>query len=259
MKLLDQFIGPRLHHLKMVGYNFAVHRRLDLPDNINIEVSKACNRRCHYCPQSVAPFKQEVISEHIWNLFKARLAEYGWRGAVVITKYSEVSLVTHSERYVSELAAIGCKPMLFTNGDRPDVLRRWIEAGAFRIIVTEHPPFKEGWREPIAALEREFSKVMRVRRLDASVLHNQAGHVEMKADEFTPLERCYSAHALYVNMDGSCSMCCLDYYSKEIVGDIRQKTMAQVWAGYRQIRKTLAGGEPATEMCRSCFGLETAT
>jgi radical SAM protein with 4Fe4S-binding SPASM domain len=233
----------------MAVFNVLVHRRIDLPSAIGLEVSTACNRRCHYCPQSVSPHKQSVVSPEVWELFVHRLAEYRWRGAVALTKYNELSLVPKSWNYVAHVANLGCRPVLFSNGDKPDVVERWVEAGAFRVRVTQHPPEKPGWHEAIEAVRRRHPRVVKVAKLQW--LHNQAGRV----DTGERMDSCRNAHGISVNVDGTVSMCCLDYESEHIVGDIRRQSFKEIWDSqeHKRVRKLVVRGIPATELCKTCL------
>ncbi len=238
----------------MATFNVIVHGRIDLPSAIGLETSTACNRRCHYCPQSVAPHKQKIVDADIWHLFLRRLEEFRWRGAVALTKYNEFSLVPNSWNYVAALRDRGCRPVLFSNGDRPEVIERWVEAGAFRVRVTEHPPFRPEWAERIEEVRRRHPRVVKVARLQW--LHNQAGRIETGER----MDYCYNAHGISVNHDGTVSMCCLDYENEHLVGDIRRQSFAEIWRSprHRAVREKVVRGVPATPLCSTCLNPKAA-
>ena len=236
------------HKIKLDVFNFLVHGSFDMPGSIGIETSTACNRRCVYCPQSVSPKKQKFIDKDIWNIFIDRILEYKWKGATSIIKYNEPGLIKNSDSYIFQLHSIGCRPIIFTNGDFPDMVLRWCKAGAFRIRITEHPPFKEGWHEKLIPIQEEYPSVVKIAKL--SFIHNQAG--EVQGEKF---ERCFNAHGLSINIDGSVSMCCVDYHSTHIVGNITKQSFSEIWndKDFRGIRNKVIKGIPATEMCKSCL------
>lgn len=241
-------INQLIHRAKLKTFNFLVHRRIDIPGSIGIEISTACNRRCHYCPQSVEPKKQKIIEKNVWEVFKIRIKEYKWKGATSIIKYNEPSLAPDSDRYVRELRELGCRPIIFSNGDKPDVVRKWCEAGAFSVIITEHPPKKEYWLEKLLEVQRDYPTKIRIKKL--SWIHNQAGKVE--GERF---DKCYNADGLSINIDGSVSMCCVDYNSDYIMGDILNQSFHDIWnnENFRGIRQKVIKGIPATEMCKNCL------
>ncbi len=238
------------------AYNFARHGlRFGLPTIIGIEIATACNRRCHYCPVSIDPMKQEIISEEMWALFKSRLREYRWRGILGMARYNELSLVPKSERYVRELVELGCLPLIPSNGDKPDVVRKWCEAGAKRIEITQHPPDKDGWLDAIAEVQKEHPKIIRIRRIEPDVLHNQAGMVPAQTNPRT--HACLSVLGLTVDVYGDALLCCLDYYRKHQYGNIKDKSLEQIWTdlNYVKVRKLIGERKPGAALCKGCSEL----
>lgn len=244
-----------VHFAKLVAFNLWKHWHWDLPNAIGIETSTACNRRCHYCPQSKEPHKQQLIEPRVFDKFINRLRELRWHGVVATTKYNEPSLHPDSAEFVRRIRLAECMPMVFTNGDRPEAIQKWVEAGAFRIRVTEHPPFKPGWAEALAPLAKRYPNVVKVERL--KWIHNQAGKVSGEK-----IDHCFSAHGLSVNIDGTVSMCCVDYDSKYLIEDesknqmdIFQNSLREIWDSpwHRNIRCKVIRGIPATELCKNCL------
>lgn len=233
---------------KMALFNIIVHRRIDLPTAIGIEISTACNRRCVYCPQSVAPTTQSFIENAVWYQFLYRLAELKWKGATAITKYNEPSLNKNSSLYVQQLRSLGCRPIIFSNGDKPDAVREWCEAGAFRVRITEHPPYRDQWLEKLRPVIEKYPNQVIVSRLP--IIFNQAGMVEGEK-----MERCYSSHGISCNIDGTVSMCCVDYKSENLIGDIKTQSIKEIWNSqkHRRIRSLVIRGIPATKLCVECL------
>lgn len=236
------------HQLKLKTFNALVHGRFNLPGAIGIEISTACNRRCSYCPQSVEPKKQKIIEPEVWRMFIKRIQEYKWRGATSIIKYNEPSLVPASWKFVEELSDLGCRPLVFSNGDKPDIVRKWCEAGAFRVIITEHEPTKKDWYKNLHPILLDYPNILRIAPL--TWIHNQAGKVEGET-----FEKCYNANGISVNIDGTVSMCCVDYNSEYIMGDIMKESFHEIWNKplFKEIRRKVIKGIPATKMCENCF------
>ena len=135
--------------------------RLGLPTALGIELSTACNRSCSYCPQSINKPKQSIISPMVWRRFLEALREFGWNGMVGLHRFGEPTLVPRLELYVHDLkvARPRCLPVLFTNGDRPEVIERCLRAGLARAIITCHEGTDEmKWIPPLEKLRREFGR-----------------------------------------------------------------------------------------------------
>lgn len=228
-----------------------------MPTAIGMEISTACNRRCHYCPQSVTPQKQKIVTRETWERFLSRLEEIPWRGMVTFHSYNEPTIVPGFPDYVRELKSRlpHCFPLLFSNGDKPDVIDESMKAGVFLAIITEHPPFKPTWRPRIEELEKKWGWRIRAKRL--SSLHNQAGR--MKDIECEPMTKCIEAvGGMGIDVDGNMGLCCVDYEHnyRNLFGNIHEKTIKEIWFSKRavEVRRMLANGQPATVLCNGCFG-----
>lgn len=243
-------IKHKLHQIKVNTFNIIVHQRINLPSSVGIEISAACNRRCYYCPQSIEPMKQQIIEPKVFSQFIDRVREYRWRGMVGLTKYNELALVPNSEEYVRRVAEAGARPVIFTNGDFPDTIVKWIDAGAFRVHVTQHPPEKDNWAEKLEPVRKKYPFRVTVRKLPW--IHNQAGKLMTVGDRF---DVCYQANGLSINIDGTVSMCCLDYSRAYLVGDIMKQSFDEVWNGdrFKAIRERVTKGIPATRLCGGCL------
>lgn len=220
---------------------------------VNIEVSEGCNRRCHYCPISEFPTKLKVIDEELWNLFKRRVQEWRWRGMVGLSRYNELSLVKGSERYVAEIREIGALPHVFSNGDKPDQIRAWCREGAFRIVITEHPPKKEGWKEQVLELQEEFPKIIVVKALAPDMLHNHGGKVEVKEAQRAP-SYCRAQNTLTINIEGNALICCLDFHSQHTFGNVKEHSFEEIWRGekYLKVRRAIIDRKAGTKLCSTC-------
>jgi radical SAM protein with 4Fe4S-binding SPASM domain len=82
-------------------------------------------------------------------------------------------------------------------------------------------------------------------------LHNWAGTLNGRSDVQYPCYRMWLTFT--VLWDGRVSLCCADYDGRNVLGDLRTSTIAQVWnsPAYRAVRRQhLESGGP--EICRSC-------
>ncbi len=64
--------------------------------------------------------------------------------------------------------------------------------------------------------------------------------------------------SMTINWDGSVSVCCIDYYHRGIIGNVREKNIADIWKGKRlqEIRKYhIEGDFGKVAVCKDCKGL----
>lgn len=240
------------------AYNSLRHLRLQsLPEIISIETSTACNRRCIYCPQGHAPIKQQVMTPELWYTCLYRLAELRWKSLVYLTHYNEFTLLPDCSRYVKELASLGCKPVIYSNGDRPERLLECLNAGAQRLYITKHPPTNENWLpnlQPVIKLGGH-----RVKMQELKVLHSHAGRLPDDAfirPKYTQKSCVVPVNGVVVGVNGNIALCRLDYGTKHNFGDIRKDSLLEIWKRMAPLRSRLRKGEPVTDLCRNCMELE---
>lgn len=120
-----------------------------LPDFIEIETSRYCNRRCPWCPNGPMAFRteQELMP---WDLFERlilQLADHRFSGWIALHNYNEPLA---NPRLVTELAFIAgrlrhSKPSIFTNGDllNSEMVRALCNAGVSYLRVMRYPPLSQ--------------------------------------------------------------------------------------------------------------------
>ena len=270
MKLVSFFPNPAIKTLAIRMHNLIFHGGWGLPEMISLELSQACNRRCFYCPQSTTPKKQQIVSQEVWNTFLKRLEEINWRGIVAFHFFNEPTLVPKFPEYVREVKARlpKCMPYLFTNGDRPAIIEEALQAGLFVATISQHPPFKEGWSEPIDALKKKWGMHVRVQRIlpvaeagkpvddfngEIIEMHNQAGRIDVA---WEPLKKCiHESGAMWIDVEGNMLMCCRDYDHEYKFGNIMDRGIKDIWYSPKalKIRQLVSKGVSATKLCNGCF------
>jgi 2-deoxy-scyllo-inosamine dehydrogenase (SAM-dependent) len=248
---------------RLVGLLSRFNLRRGLPAGIVVEVSTGCNRRCAYCPQSVSPAKQRIMDPAVWQCFIGRLREAGLNCFVNLTLFNELGLVPSSWAYVRDVARAGYWPRIYTNGDFPDAIKTWLAEGARQICITEHAPRKEGlrraqpsgWRAALADVEQ--SPYVKIRRL--AQIDNRAGWVHAPGWEAKTC--CYFPDWLHVRVDGSVSLCCLDYRPGLSFGQIQTQSLVEIFQSpdYHSARALVKAGKPAMLLCDRCLARNKGT
>lgn len=118
---------------------------MDLPKYIEIETSRFCNRRCHWCPNSVLKDRttQELME---WSAFQKvvhSLASRNYQGWLAFHNYNEPLA---NPRLIEELRfarrnLAGARLTVYTNGDfLTDVLFTLLKsAGLSQMRITRYP------------------------------------------------------------------------------------------------------------------------
>jgi len=112
-------------------------------------------------------------------------------------------------------------------------------------FVRQTPEVQEEER----AFVREWSGI--ADKIHVTDLHNWAGTLNTRSDVTYPCYRLWLTFT--VLWDGRVSLCCADFDGRNVLGDLRTSTIAQIWnsPAYRAVRRQhLETGGP--EICRSC-------
>lgn len=127
-----------------------------LPNYIEIETSRYCNRRCGWCPNGSHESRrvQELMPWPLLSGILAQLATLRFHGWLAFHNYNEPLA---NSRLLEELAAAhlalpACSLSIFTNGDllTPELLTSLESAGLAHLRVTLYPNTRarNGTKEP---------------------------------------------------------------------------------------------------------------
>jgi radical SAM protein with 4Fe4S-binding SPASM domain len=264
-----------------------------LPDIVQIESTNLCNAKCVFCPRDEMHRRQGVMDFDLFRkivdecaalgITHVRMHNYG-------EAFLDRQLV-EKVRYAKShgIAEVG----MISNGSliTEDIARAMIEAGLDAINISVDAAGKEvfertrvhldydtviGNIRTLARLRQEMGRkrprliLSFVRQHDSADerafieewsrvadkvhitdLHNWAGTLNATSDVNYPCYRLWLTFT--VLWDGRVSLCCADFDGRNVLGDLRTQTIAQIWnsPAYRAVRRQhLQSGGP--EICRSC-------
>jgi sulfatase maturation enzyme AslB (radical SAM superfamily) len=263
------------------------------PDIVQIESTNLCNAKCVFCPRDEMHRRQGVMDFDLFRKIVDECATLGITHVRVHNygePFLDRQLV-EKVRYAKRrgIAEVG----MISNGSLidEDTARGMIEAGLDAINISVDAAGKEVFEKTRIHLDydtvignikrlhalREASGRRRPRlilsfvRQDNSAdeqafidewsriadkihitdLHNWAGTLHERSNVRYPCYRIWQTFT--VLWDGRVSLCCADYDGRNVLGDLRVSTIAEIWnsRGYRAVRRQhLESGGP--EICRSC-------
>ncbi len=237
--------------------SFGISRKSFL-DVVEVGVSKTCNLSCPYCPNT---FVKGEIQDHIMQipLFKsivANLRRINFQGRFTFHRYNE-PLKVPVEDYIKivkkDLPEASAE--LSTNGILLNAarLKSLNAAGVDKIIVTQHTP--KGFIDRLRLIPDELLEKVSVKYGSELQLINRGGALG-KAEVGSNNKPCYYVKSsLVVNSDGIVPLCCDDYYSTVILGDLKHESIEEVWnkplfVSLRQ--KLISGDRHSVEICKNC-------
>jgi sulfatase maturation enzyme AslB (radical SAM superfamily) len=268
-------------------------RATRLPDIVQIESTNLCNAKCVFCPRDEMHRRQGVMDMDLFKKIVDECAALGITHVRVHNygePFLDKQLV-EKVRYAKQkgIAEVG----MISNGSliTEDIARGLIEAGLDAINISVDASGKEVFektrlnleydtvienirtlarlrnesgrthpklilsfvRQNNSADEQAFIEEWRkiADKIHITDLHNWAGTLHTHSDVRYPCYRLWLTFT--VLWDGRVSLCCADFDGRNVLGDLRTSTIAQVWnsPAYRSVRRQhLESGGP--EICRSC-------
>ena len=264
-----------------------------LPEIVQIEATNICNAKCVFCPRDEMDRAQGIMPMELFRkvadecaalgITHVRMHNYG-------EAFVDRQLV-EKIRYAKQVGIkeVG----LISNGSliTEDVARGMIEAGLDAINISLDAAGKEVFettrvglkydkvmaaierilriraelgrtrpklilsfvRQDNSAEEQAFIERWRARadKVHVTDLHNWAGTLHTQSSVNFP---CYRQWLTFtVLWDGRVSLCCADFDGREVLGDLRTSTIAEIWNNerYRAVRRAqLEHGGPS--ICQSC-------
>ena len=248
-------------------------RRYSLPLNtiftrIAIETRTDCNLKCEFCPQSTKPRPIKVMSESLYKRIVDELAEINFAGRICPLTNNEPLL---DDRIVSFIAYARQKcPLSFlqltTNGRllSEELLLELFAAGLDYLIINDYrhdrkeQPFRLSKKlHRIAELERTmFRKKINIEfRSSLGTLGSRAGNIPEKGLATLYNQFCALPFTgMWVQPEGKTILCCQDYNHDEIMGDVRENSLSEIWFNdkYKRIRAELYKGDRSGKICSKC-------
>lgn len=241
----------------------------DMFDDIIIETTTQCNRRCEYCPNSLYERSlvqnQKLMSEDLFIRIINELKDLKFTGRISPHFYGEPLLDKRLGRlmnYAHETIP-NAKLKIYTNGDLLDIpmLDVLYEVGVRNYLVTLHGNKEErqSKRTRVHDLQKhitENKKNIKIDILDITdntYLSNRGGLVKVK----NPTENIYclnSHNPLTINYKGDVLLCCNDYLGKVSFGNIATEPLLAIWnnADFRRIRREIKKGIIKLDICEKC-------
>lgn len=231
------------------------------PGTIELGVSKNCNLRCSYCPNSMLEERTPdvVISLAFFDKILRDLKDIDFDGILHFHRFNE-PLKINVEEYIRRAKQVlpRIRTELFTNGvflnkKRLESLR---ETPLDAIIVTQHTP--KGFVDGLRDIPDELLGNVDVKYGNELLLINRAGVLGDLRETLN--EPCYSIHCtLGIDSDGKVPICIDDYHRQVVLGDLHDETMQEIWEKpySTALRATLDGGNRKDiNICKDCDRVE---
>jgi radical SAM protein with 4Fe4S-binding SPASM domain len=246
--------------------------RQPFPKTVRIETTNHCQADCVFCPRSTIGRAKGNMTQEIFETVVAQCLEGGVR-VLHLHGYGEPLIDKHLPERIRYCKDHGIpKVKIFTNGDllRGDLAQRLLDSGLDEIkisidgsdaqefnllrkglnhekVVQNVRAFRQlrddaGQRNPVIVAatcqtsnRKQTEEMLNgvVDHIDFTHIHNWGGALGDAATQRVrkPCDRLWRTMTVLVN--GDVALCCLDYSGKEILGNVNDHPMVEIWNNTR--------------------------
>jgi radical SAM protein with 4Fe4S-binding SPASM domain len=184
-----------------------------------------------------------------------------WTGDVGFNYLNEPAMDKKLPYFVKALNVVvpNCRPVLYTNGDylTPQYVEKLITCGVKSIVITRHPPTNKNWDIKMSIVWEAFPKVVYVREIDGEPwLTTWAGQISLPFKLRPYTHGCdVVTSTVTILADGRVLMCCCDSKQENVVGNIKDNTILEIWRSdlFKALRKQARSGKPTNLTCVACY------
>jgi len=241
-------------------------------EEIEFETLSYCNRKCEYCPNATwerfGAEKQFFMAEDVFKTLIQQLKDLGFCGQIAPHLYGEpmsdprlLKWVVHMRQQLPK-----CRIKIVTNGDYLDKtsFNSMIDAGVDVFFISKHSKqLKKKCREVLNSLSHEefkkhivFNDFYNDYYEEQSLLNNRGGDVELKNEtQKKPPVNCAYVTYPVINTHGDMIICCQDFHSKYIFGNIMERHLGDIWydPNNMRVRKRTFKNQFDLKICQDCM------
>ena len=261
--------------------------RQSFPKTVRIETTNHCQADCVFCPRSTIGRAKANMKQDVFEAVVKQCVEGGTR-LVHLHGYGEPLIdkqLADRIKYCKDQGIPRVK--IFTNGDllKGDLAKRILHSGLDEVKISidgsdsqefnklriglDHSKVDEAkMKTPIivAATCQTSNRKQTEEMLDGVVdhidfthIHNWGGALGDAEQQRVrkPCDRLWRTMTVLVN--GDVALCCLDYSAKEVLGNVMDAPMLDIWnnARYNELRKLHRESRqseiPLCSNCTKCF------
>ncbi|MDS4040690.1 MAG: SPASM domain-containing protein [Candidatus Competibacter sp.] len=229
---------------------------------VNIETNTICNRTCHFCLYGIRnDVPANPMSASLFFRIMDQLAEMNFAGRLSLFSTNEPLTDKRIYEFIryANLMLPDCLHTLVSNGDllNRERLDRLFESGLDLLLLNSYDEEAlQNNRDLYEYAHSRYSgKILHTDRTIYMGWVGRAGHITQYAKSPVKGYCDLPNYALYINPMGKVLSCCHDFDEQNLVGDLTQQTVEQVWHGveFKTFRRRLNQGDRSySELCNRC-------
>lgn len=229
---------------------------------VNIETNTICNRSCHFCihgirnniPPNPMPANLffNIIDQLVNTNFAGRLSLFNTNEPLTDKRIYDFIQYT-------SLMLPNCYHTLVSNGDILNYARldKLFTNGLDLLLLNsyDNTALQKNQNLYEYAHNKYPNKILHTNRTTYTNWISRAGHIAQYAKtpvtDFCDLPN----YALFINPKGQVSSCCHDFDAQNLLGDLTQQTINQIWYGaaFTTFRQQLNyGNRKISKLCNNC-------
>ena len=229
---------------------------------VEMEINSMCNRKCSYCPNVADKRPSGYMEEALFEKIINELAVIDFDGRISYHFYGEPLLDKRLPRFVSEtrLRVPRCTTEIYSNGDflSLELFRDYISRGLDNFLITQHDNLIP------ANLQRILDEATEAEKRHLTIRFAKDRHMINRSGLITTLHvvnepltaACdWPLTTMVVTLQGNVVLCCNDYYETEVIGNVRDSSLREVWTspGFERFRNALSRGDrTVSRLCERC-------
>jgi radical SAM protein with 4Fe4S-binding SPASM domain len=240
--------------------------KLPLFDRISIETFSKCNGGCSFCPVNRFddPRKDVLMNESLFKKIILNLYDLNYKGQVILSLNNEPFLDKRIYNFAKIVRTYlpDAYISILSNGTPLNVERfKKIIDNVDELVIDNYNDRLE-WHENIQTIMEYLSdkeiykdKVKFRMRLENDILDTRAGQAKNRGWIKTLDISClYPFISITIQVNGDVSLCCNDALSKEVVDNVENKNLEDIWYSkeYFDYRKKINSSRELISICEGC-------
>lgn len=232
---------------------------MGLFSDMNIETYGFCNRQCSFCfnYEKYPQREKGIMNRNTYYKVINELSLMKFAGRIGLHHYGEPLLDKRLVKFV-KFARQKCPKSYLEFASNIDFLtekklRDLINAGLNKIVATNYGDVENS---NILKLVKKYPKFINYRNFNDITISNRAGAL-FNCKSRIQNKPCYKpSNQIIINWKGDVVLCCSDYNSNFIFGNVINNSIRDIWYSTRfmKIRVILKKrkGRTQIEMCKNC-------
>lgn len=227
---------------------------------VSIETNSRCNLRCRTCPNKDRERPFAELPTPVFMRVIHELARLGYAGVIAPHFYNEPLM----DLRIIELMRLAranlpmARIRLFSNFTlmTPETYRSLYPYVNEFVVTVDEPAIRKAVEKLAAALTPPERAKILARSLEQIGMSNRAGLVDVVHEKMRRPENCmFALHHVDIDAFGDVHLCCNDYESKAVLGNVNTQSLQEIWYGqeYQSLRQAFAAGEYPHAICRDCL------